>query len=483
MELHTCSVQKLKELIDRKEISVGELFHALLDRVQKVEKKTKAFLTLPSEEWLANLDGKRSSSNKNLGLFGIPLAIKDNICTLGVRTTCGSKILENFLPTYDATALRRLKNSGCFPFGKTNMDEFAMGSSCENSAFQITRNPWDLERVPGGSSGGSAAVVASGMCPAALGSDTGGSVRQPASFCGIVGMKPTYGRISRYGLVAFASSLDQIGIMTRTAYDNALILSAAAGWDHYDATSSHQPPQDFTEGIDAGIQKMRLGFPKEYFGDGLEQEVRSTIMASLKELERGGADVVEISLPHTDYAIPAYYLTATSEASSNLARYDGVRYGLRLDPGLKLSEMYKATRSEGFGREVKRRIMLGTYALSAGYYDAYYLKAQKARTLIQDDYKEAFQEVDAICTPTAPTTAFKIGEKAKNPLEMYLSDIYTVTANLAGIPAISIPCGFSTSGLPIGMQIQGPLYDEKALYRIAYALEDTLKLNNRIAEP
>jgi aspartyl-tRNA(Asn)/glutamyl-tRNA(Gln) amidotransferase subunit A len=483
MKLHTCSVQKLSELIHKKEISAGELFRALLDRVQKVEKKTKGFLTLPSEEWLADCDGHRSSPNRDSRLFGIPLAIKDNICTLGMKTTCGSKILENFLPTYDAAAVRRLKDAGCILFGKTNMDEFAMGSSCENSAFQITRNPWDLERVPGGSSGGSAAVVASGMCPAALGSDTGGSVRQPASFCGIVGLKPTYGRISRCGLVAFASSLDQIGIMTRNTYDNALILSAAAGWDQHDSTSAQQPPEDFTEGIDDGIRKMKLGFPVEYFGAGLDQEVRSAIMDTLKDLVKEGADVVEISLPHTDHAIPAYYLTATSEASSNLARYDGVRYSLRTEEDLQLSEMYRATRSEGFGQEVKRRIMLGTYALSAGYYDAYYLKAQKVRTLIQNDYEEAFQKIDAICTPTAPTAAFKIGEKVTDPLEMYLSDIYTVTANLAGIPAISVPCGFSTSGLPIGMQIQAPLFDEKTLYRIAYALEENLQLKDRIAEP
>ncbi len=482
MELYKYSVKTLSELLSKKQIPVRELIHSLLERVQKVEDKIDAFLTLPYNELLEDQKSNSNPSKEKSKLYGIPIAIKDNICTFGAKTTCGSKILENFLSTYDATAVRRLKDYGCIIFGKTNMDEFGMGSSCENSAFKITKNPWNLERVPGGSSGGSAAAVASGMCPAALGSDTGGSVRQPASFCGIVGMKPTYGRISRYGLVAFASSLDQIGVMTRTAYDNALILSAIAGRDEYDSTTSHQPTEDFTRGIDSGIQKVKLGLPKEYFGEGLDREVNSAIMTALTELEKNAVEIVEISLPHIDYAIPTYYLTATSEASSNLARYDGVRYGLRMDQDQKLTEMYKTTRSQGFGQEVRRRIMLGTYALSAGYYDAYYLKAQKVRTLVQKDLEDAFKKVVAICTPTSPTTAFKIGAKIENPLEMYLSDIYTVTANLAGIPAISVPCGFSSSGLPIGMQIMGNFFEERTLYRIAYALEDALKMNNQIAE-
>ena len=483
MKLYNCSVQEILDLYQRNKISPRELSSSLLDRIEHVEGKVGAFLILPERQNLEQaIKGNVLTENRAL-LPGIPVAVKDNILTRGIRTTCASRILGDFIPAYDATAVQRLKETGGFVFGKTNLDEFAMGSSCENSGFKVTRNPWDLGRVPGGSSGGSAAAVAAGMCPAALGSDTGGSVRQPASLCGVVGMKPTYGRVSRYGLVAFGSSLDQIGIFTRTVFDNALLLSIIAGHDDHDSTSSPLPAGDFTAGIGRGVKGMRLGFPREYFGKGLAEDVKKAVMKALKEAEQLGADVQEISLPHTEYAIPAYYLTATAEASSNLARYDGVRYGFRAEGQEQLRQMYSRSRKAGFGKEVKRRIMLGTYALSAGYYDAYYLNAQKVRTLIRKDFLSAFEKVDLLLTPTTPTTAFKIGEKADDPLQMYLSDIYTVTINLAGVPAISIPCGFSLSGLPIGLQIIGNFCSETDIYRAASALESVLGAGNRVAEP
>ena len=405
-------------------------------------------------------------------LRGIPLAIKDVLCTEGTPTTCGSRILENFVPPYDATAVARLKAAGAILLGKTNTDEFTMGSSTENSAFFTTHNPWDLSRVPGGSSGGSAAAIAADECLGALGTDTGGSVRQPAALCGVVGLKPSYGRVSRYGLVAFASSLDQIGVLAKDVTDAALLLGVIAGHDPRDSTSMDVPVPDYNNGLGKGtdLGGVRVGVPKEYFIEGMQPEVEAAVRAAVGQLADLGAEIVEVSLPHTDYALPVYYLIAPAEASANLARYDGVRYGLRVD-GSGLIETYKATRGQGFGPEVKRRIMLGTYALSAGYYDAYYLKAQKARTLIKADFDAAFGQVDVIVAPTSPTTAFRIGEKVDDPLQMYLSDVFTLSMNLAGICGLSLPCGFDEAGLPIGLQVMGPAFGEEAVLRVAYAYE------------
>ncbi len=484
MKLYSSSLQEILVRYEKREATPFDLIGSLFERIQSVEKKVNAFITLPDPGILKDVKKSRMKIQESEPpLAGIPVAIKDNIVTHGIPTTCGSKILENFISPYDATAVRHLKENGAIVFGKTNLDEFGMGSSTENSAFKITKNPWDLERVPGGSSGGSAAAVAAGMCPAALGSDTGGSVRQPASLCGIVGMKPTYGRISRFGLVAFGSSLDQIGILTRTVTDNALLLNVLAGHDDQDSTSVSLHAENFAQCREDDIKGIRIGFPSEYFGEGLSEEVKKSILKAIGELEKGGAEVEEISLPHTEYAIPTYYLTATAEASSNLARYDGVRYGLRDMDEEQLTMMYMRSRNTGFGREVKRRIMLGTYGLSAGYYDAYYLKAQKVRTLIRKDFIDAFKKVDLIITPTTPTTAFRIGEKTDDPLQMYLSDIYTVTINLAGVPALSVPCGFSMAGLPIGLQMIGNFFKESELYRAAFVLECMLDCKNRIAEP
>lgn len=403
-------------------------------------------------------------------LTGIPIAVKDNICTAGIRTTCASRILENFIPPYESTVTQRLKKAGYILTGKTNMDEFAMGSSTENSAFGVTKNPWDISRIPGGSSGGSAAAVAADECIAALGSDTGGSIRQPAALCGVVGLKPTYGMVSRFGLVAFASSLDQIGPITKTVYDAALIMNFIAGHDPKDSTSAPYPPKDFTRDLGRDIKGLKIGIPEEYFIEGTDKEVKDAVLSAVKILEDMGAVAIRISLPHTGYAVATYYILATSEASSNLARYDGVKYGLRIR-GEDLIDMYMKTRSEGFGEEVKRRIMLGTYALSSGYYEAYYRKAQQVRTLIKKDFEDAFKSVDVIITPTSPTPAFKIGERISDPLKMYLSDIFTISVNLAGIPAISIPCGFSSENLPIGLQIMGKHFDEETILQVAYAYE------------
>jgi aspartyl-tRNA(Asn)/glutamyl-tRNA(Gln) amidotransferase subunit A len=404
-------------------------------------------------------------------LGGVPVGIKDVLSTCGVRTTAGSKILANYVPPYDCTAVAKLEAAGAVILGKMNCDEFAMGSSNENSGFHPVRNPRDLSRVPGGSSGGSAAAVAAGMAVATLGSDTGGSIRQPASFCGVVGLMPTYGRVSRYGLIAFASSLDHIGPLTRNVKDAAIVLGAIAGRDPMDSTSAEVPVPDYVSELNKPVSGLKVGVAKEYFGDGLDDEVRQAVERAIDTLESLGCEVVEVSLPHTSYAIPAYYLIATAEASSNLARYDGVRYSLRARGVKTLSEMYRRSRDEGFGTEVKRRIMLGAYALSAGYYDAYYLKAQKVRTLLTRDFDKAFQKVDAIVTPTCPTAAFRLGEKSNDPLSMYLADIYTVTADLAGIPGISIPCGPTREKLPIGVQILGKHFDEATILRIAHAYE------------
>ncbi|MEW6571375.1 MAG: Asp-tRNA(Asn)/Glu-tRNA(Gln) amidotransferase subunit GatA [Nitrospirota bacterium] len=482
MELHSLSISELRNLLLRKEISVMDILSSVYGRIAGVEDKIRAFLTLTEEKAveMARRAQKMCANPKPVSaaaLCGIPLAIKDNMCTKGIRTTCGSKILYNFLPPYESTVTSRLVESGYVLVGKTNLDEFAMGSSTENSGFHITKNPWDLERIPGGSSGGSAAAVAVGECIAALGSDTGGSIRQPAALCGVVGLKPTYGRVSRYGLVAFASSLDQIGPITKNVRDSAILLNVISGHDLFDSTSAPIEVPDFTGSLGREIKGMKIGVPREYFIEGMDKEVEEAVRNSLKKLEGLGAIPVEVTLPHTGYAVATYYIIATSEASSNLARYDGVKYGLRVE-GKDLLEMYVNTRSRGFGAEVKRRIMLGTYALSAGYYEAYYRKGQQVRTLIKNDFDRAFREVDLIVTPTSPTAAFRIGEKT-DPLQMYLSDIFTISVNLAGLPAISIPCGFTSKHLPIGLQLIGKHFDEESILKVAHAYEQETEWHKR----
>ncbi|MGB7949653.1 MAG: Asp-tRNA(Asn)/Glu-tRNA(Gln) amidotransferase subunit GatA, partial [Candidatus Binatia bacterium] len=411
-------------------------------------------------------------------LLGVPIAVKDNFLTLGVKTTCGSKILGEFIPPYDSTPVKKLREAGAVITGKTNLDEFAMGSSTENSAFVRTRNPWDVLRVPGGSSGGSAAAVAADECIASLGTDTGGSIRQPAACCGIVGLKPTYGRVSRYGVIAFASSMDQVGPLTKDVRDCALMLQQIAGHDPRDSTSANRLVPNYTAALNHEIKGLQLGIPQEYFVSGVQPEVRDGVLQGIRQLEEQGAIVKEISLPHTEYAVAVYYIVATAEASSNLARYDGMRYGYRA-PARDLTETYLLSREEGFGTEVKRRIILGTYVLSAGYYEAYYLKAQKVRALIKRDFDEAFNGCDAIITPTAPTTAFKLGEKIQDPLQMYLSDLCTISVNLAGLPALSLPCGFDSQGLPIGIQIIGKHFDESVILKIGYAYEQSTEWHKR----
>ena len=483
MELYRLTISEIRNLLDRKEISVPDIIGSVYQRIAAVENKVRAFVTITQDKAMemAALAQKKADTSETPGmkpLLGIPLAIKDNMCTKGIRTTCSSKILSNFIPPYESTVTTRLIDQGYVLTGKTNMDEFAMGSSTENSGFHVTRNPWDLESIPGGSSGGSAAAVAADECIAALGSDTGGSIRQPASYCGVVGMKPTYGRVSRYGLVAFASSLDQIGPITKNVRDSALLLGIISGHDPLDSTSAAIPVPDFTAAIGRGIKGMRIGIPGEYFIKGMDKEVEESVKEAIKKLESLGAIPVEISLPHTGYAIATYYILATSEASSNLARYDGVKYGIRAE-GRDLMDMYMETRSQGFGAEVKRRIMLGTYSLSSGYYEAYYRKAQQARTLIKKDFEDAFKKADVIVTPTAPTAAFKIGEKTSDPLKMYLSDIFTISVNLAGVPAISVPCGFTSHNLPVGLQFIGKHFDEESILRIAYTYEQSSDWHRR----
>ncbi len=459
------TISEAKAMFEKGEISPAELASKVAEKIDKVEGKVKAFVTTYCDEMLDKAKGLKEPKTP---LWGLPIAVKDNICIKGKETTCSSKILKGFIPPYDATVAERLSAAGYLLVGKTNLDEFAMGSSTENSGLFTTHNPWDLSRVPGGSSGGSAAAVAAGECVAAIGSDTGGSIRQPASFCGVVGLKPTYGRVSRFGLVAFASSLDQIGPITRTAYDAAYLLSVIGGQDPRDSTSAKVEPFSFENAVKEGVKGLVVGIPKEYFGEGLDPEVKEKVEGAISQFEDLGVRVEEISLPHSPYGVATYYLVATAEASSNLARYDGVKYGYRAEGVKDLMEMYLETRSKGFGDEVKRRIMLGTYALSSGYYDAYYLKAQKVRTLIKRDFDKAFETCDAIVTPTSPTPAFKIGEKMDDPLTMYLSDIYTISVNLAGIPAVSIPCGFSSDNLPIGLQIIGRPFDEETILRLAH---------------
>ncbi|MBI2237448.1 MAG: Asp-tRNA(Asn)/Glu-tRNA(Gln) amidotransferase subunit GatA [Actinobacteria bacterium] len=462
-------------------VSAVEITESCLTRMEAVEDRVRAFLTPTAEmarERAAAIDERIATGAPLAAVAGIPLALKDVLTTRGIRTTCGSRILENYVPPYDCTSWARLAAEGSVLVGKTSCDEFAMGSSNENSAFGPVHNPWDLDAVPGGSSGGSAAAVASGEAVWALGTDTGGSVRQPASLCGVVGLKPTYGLVSRYGLIAFASSLDTVGQFARSVRDAAILLSAVAGKDPRDATSLDQPKRDYTEGLDRGVAGLRVGVIAEAFGEGVQPGVRDAVRAAVDRLARLGAEVGEVSLPHTDYALSAYYLIAPSEASSNLARYDGVRYGLRVD-GSDSVEMMARTRDAGFGPEVKRRIMLGTYALSAGYYEAYYGQAQKVRTLIIRDYEAAFERFDVLASPTSPTTAFRIGEKADDPLAMYLNDVFTIPANLAGVPSISVPCGFDETGLPVGAQFTARVLDEPTLLRAAHALEQDLALTAR----
>lgn len=482
MELTALTIHELQELLQRREVTAGEVLQAFLERIAREEGKVQAYMSLSEREALrraAGLDQRRERGEPVGPLAGVPLAIKDVICTQGIPTTCSSKILEGFIPPYDATVIRRLDQAGMVLLGKTNMDEFAMGSSTENSAYKLTRNPWDMGRVPGGSSGGSAAAVAADLCAGALGSDTGGSIRQPAAFCGIVGLKPTYGRVSRYGLVAFASSLDQIGPMTKDVRDAAILLNVIAGHDPCDSTSVDLPVADYTAPLGREITGLRIGIPDEYFIEGMDAEVETAIRGAISVLESLGAKAERLSLPHTEYAVATYYLVATAEASSNLARYDGVKYGLRAREARDLFAMYTDSRRNGFGPEVKRRIMLGTYGLSAGYYDAYYLKALKVRTLIRKDFEEAFKRCDVILTSTSPTPAFRIGEKTDDPLTMYLSDIFTISANLAGIPGVSLPCGFTQVGLPVGLQLLGRPFDEATVLQVAFAYEQATEWHRR----
>ena len=469
MELYKLTAHELLEKLKNKEISSGEILSSLEKRIKEVDSKVEAYVRrngLNEPNW-----HHRLSETSNI-LNGIPVSIKDNICTEGYNTECCSNILQGFRPPYDATVIRKLKEVGAGILScKTNMDEFAFGSSTENSIFGPTHNPWALDAVAGGSSGGSAAAVAADEAFLALGSDTGGSIRQPASFCGVVGLKPTYGRVSRYGLIAFASSLDQIGPITKDVKDSALLMNVISGYDPLDSTSINIEIPDYTKSLGRDIKGLRIAIPKEYFIEGLDPEVKGILEEGINKLKTLGADYKEISLPHTEYAVPVYYIIATAEASSNLARFDGVQYGLRVEKTKNLIAMYKNTRGEGFGEEAKRRIILGTFALSHGYYDAYYLRALKVRTLIKQDFDQAFKECDCIITPTSPTAAFKIGEKIADPLKMYLSDIYTISANLAGIPALSVPCGFTKKGLPVGLQILAKPFDEEMLFRVSHTYE------------
>lgn len=467
------SVAAAAAALRRRDVSSRELTLAYLERVRRTDERIGAFLTVCTEQALAAADEAdgRLSAGESGPLLGVPIAIKDIILSRAVRTTAGSRILDSFIPPYDATVTERLRRAGAVILGKLNCDEFAMGSSTENSAFQLTRNPWDTSRTPGGSSGGSAAAVAAGQCPASLGTDTGGSIRQPAALCGVVGLKPTYGRVSRFGVIAYASSLDQVGPMGRTVADCAHVLQVIAGHDARDATSVPREVPDYASALDGGMRGLRIGVPAEYFAGGIQPEIERAVRDMIGALVQAGAQHRECSLPHTEYAMPAYYLIAPAEASSNLARYDGVRFGLRCGDGGGLLDMYRQTREAGFGAEVKRRIMLGTYALSAGYYDAYYVRGQKVRTLIRRDFEEAFADCDVLITPTTPTTAFRLGEKTGDPLQMYLSDVLTIAVNLAGLPAISVPCGVDAAGLPIGLQVIGRPFAEDTVLRVAAAVE------------
>ena len=476
------TIHEISKKFKKKELTSSEIVRSLIRRIESAESELHAFTTVLKEEALQSAEtaDQQITSGEAMGaLTGIPIALKDNICTKDIPTTCSSAILKNFIPPYHATVVEKLRRAGAIIIGKTNLDEFAMGSSTENSGVGVTRNPWSRDHIPGGSSGGSTVAVAADFCAGALGSDTGGSIRQPAAMCGVVGLKPTYGRVSRYGLVAFASSFDQIGPVAKDVRDAALLLNIISGYDPQDSTSARIVVPDYTEGLNGSLEGLRIGVPKEYFIKGMDPDVDRAVRESIRLMEKLGARSVEIELPHTKYAVAAYYILATAEASSNLARYDGVRYGYRVEGAAGLHQMYNETRKEGFGPEVKRRIMLGTYSLSAGYYDAYYLKAQKVRTLIKKDFDDAFRSVDVIVTPTTPTAAFKIGEKSEDPLQMYLSDIFTISINLAGNPGISIPCGFTSENLPIGLQIVGRPFEENLVLRGAYALEQATEWHQK----
>jgi aspartyl-tRNA(Asn)/glutamyl-tRNA(Gln) amidotransferase subunit A len=471
-DLPALSIADLQSLLRRKEVSARQVINALRERIETIDGEIGAYLSLDIDA----ASKEAEDANVDLPLGGVPLAIKDIINVMGQPCTCGSKILQGYRATYDATVIRKLRAAGAIPFGKTNLDEFAMGSSTENSAMKLTRNPWDLSRVPGGSSGGSAAAIAADAALGALGSDTGGSIRQPAALSGVVGFKPTYGRVSRFGLVAFASSLDQIGPLTKTVRDSALIMNAIAGHDPHDSTSLDEPAPDYAAKLGNDLRGVRLGLPREYMIEGIDPQVKGAINAALKKMHSLGAEIVDVSLPHTDYAVAVYYILATAEASANLARFDGVRYGYRTENPRDMLDLYGRTREEGFGPEVKRRIILGTYVLSSGYYDAYYLRAQKVRELIRQDFAKAFEKVDALISPTSPVPAFKLGERTADPLQMYLADIFTIAANLAGICGISLPCGFAEVDehrLPIGLQLLGKPLDEARIFQIAHAYEQS----------
>jgi aspartyl-tRNA(Asn)/glutamyl-tRNA(Gln) amidotransferase subunit A len=483
MELYELTIHELHDKLKKREVSSVEATVSILERIDAVENTVKSFITVTPEEALKNAEAadKRIAEGNADVLTGIPVALKDIFLTTGIRTSCGSRILENFIPPYDSTAVAKLKEKGIVLVGKLNQDEFAMGSSTESSWFGVTRNPWHPDYIPGGSSGGSAACIAARQATATLGTDTGGSIRQPASHCGCVGLKPTYGRVSRFGVIAYASSLDQVGPITRDVTDCAIMLGAVAGYDPKDSTSVNLPVPDYSRSLNKDIKGLKVGLPREYFIEGLDPSVKKAMDESIAVYKGLGAEFTEISLPHTDYAVATYYLIATAEASSNLARYDGVRFGHRNPDARGLLDMYMVSRDEGFGAEVKRRIMLGTYALSSGYYDAYYLKAQKVRTLIMQDFIQAFETVDVILTPVAPTPAFRIGEKINDPLQMYLSDIFTIPVNLAGTCGISVPAGFSDDGLPIGMQLIGKPFGEETILRAAYAFEQNTDWHKRKA--
>ena len=482
MEITSLTVHELQEKLAKKEIGVTEITKAYIDRINEKEKDVKAFVTTTCDEAMEEakkIDAKRENGENVSNLAGIPIGIKDNLCTKGVKTTCSSRMLENFIAPYNATVVEKLNNENIISLGKLNMDEFAMGASTEYSYFKKTCNPWNLSRVPGGSSGGSAAAVAANLVPWALGSDTGGSIRQPASFCGVVGLKPTYGLVSRYGLVAFASSLDQIGPITKDVEDAAILLNVIAGHDERDTTSYDIPKKDYTKTLKNDIKGMKIGIPKEYFGEGINEEVKEKLEEAINIYKKLGAEVEEFSLDIAQYALATYYIIACAEASSNLGRFDGIRYGYRTSNFTNLKELYKNSRSEGFGPEVKRRIILGTYVLSSGYYDAYYKKAQQVRTLVKKEFDKAFEKYDILLTPTSPTVAFEIGTRSNNPLEMYLADICTVSVNIAGLPGISIPCGVNSENMPIGMQLIGNKFEEEKILNVAYAFEQEFKFREK----
>ena len=476
MELYELTVHELIEKLDKKEITSEDIIESYAKRINEKEKDVQTFVT---ETIDTAKEQAKNVNRENSKLAGIPIGLKDNLCTKGVKTTCSSKMLENFIAPYNATVVEKLENEGIISLGKLNMDEFAMGASTEYSAFKTTRNPWNLETAPGGSSGGSAAAVASDMVPWALGSDTGGSIRQPAALCGVVGLKPTYGLVSRYGLVAFASSLDQIGPITKDVTDSAILLNVIVGHDEKDSTSVNMPKKDYTKSLVKDVSKFKIGVPKEYFGEGINQEVKEKLQETIKKYKELGAEIEEFSLDIADYALATYYIIACAEASSNLGRFDGIRYGYRTKNYSNLKELYRNSRSEAFGSEVKRRIILGTYVLSSGYYDAYYKKAQQVRTLVQKEFDEAFKKYDVLLTPTSPTVAFKIGERSNNPLEMYLADICTVPVNIAGLPAISIPIAVDSNGMPIGMQLIGNRFEEEKILNAAYTLEQEIKFREK----